>query len=75
VGSQLVTKLIEWQAGRRDADFAALIGIDRSTWCRVRLGKRRLSLKHIHRILAVRPDLAPFHTADLMTASGGDRAA
>jgi hypothetical protein len=73
--TQLLTKLIEWQGRRTDAEFAALIGLERSCWCRVRRGRRGLSERHIRRILAVRPDLAPFYTADLMAPNGGDRAA
>lgn len=67
--SALVTKLLEMQGSASDAEMAQRLGVARSLWNHIRLGRRALSLNMIRRAIALYPELEEYHLRDLRRAS------
>ena len=53
----LIDKLIERQGGRHDAEFAAELGVGRSSWNHIRLRRRHMGVRTIHKVLSRYPSL------------------
>lgn len=64
-------ELLARQGSLTDEAFAALLGLDRTSWLRVRRGERRPSARVVEAAIRRWPELGPLYLVAVATQRGG----